>query len=185
MFNIVNEIVFVDIDDTLGNTREAVASLYRAMTGKEPLDINTTKSKRYHKFCPLWTDDFIENLFKSGKEIYSILKPFDGAVEGIEYLTRKGYDVRIVTMNHPESIQYKYEWIKKYFPRLADRVYYVDWRIENKDVFKGYSIIDDDIKNIKTNQSFMPILFDLHGVYDGVPMKSKVCKSWEEIISNF
>lgn len=177
-----NKIIFVDIDDTLADTRAAVAALYKRNTGENPLDTKSVKSKMYAGFCPLWTDVQVDNLFRSSKELYEILEPLEGAVEGINYLLKKGYDVRIVTMHYPFSIQYKYEWIKKYFPMLEDKAYYVDTRMKNKDVFKGLAIIDDDMKNIATNESDMPILLDFYGIYDEVEHDSIVCRNWGEVI---
>lgn len=181
-----NKIIFVDIDDTLADTRAAVAALYKKVTRYDPLNIKEVKSKKYFEFCPLWTDEYIESFFESSRQLYSVIKPLEGAVEGIDYLIGKGYDVRVVTMHHPKSIQYKQEWIERYFPLLEHKVYYVNWRLPNKDVFKGYSLIDDDIKNIKTNMNEMPILLDFYEIYSKEEIRGlNVCKSWSEVIQKF
>lgn len=176
-------IIFIDVDDTMADTRAAIAHLYKSITGDEPLDTRAVKSKRYFEFCPLWDDDQVDKLFRIGNGIYEVVKPLEGAVEGIKYLMNKGYDIRVVTMHSPESIMPKHNWIAKYFPDLKDKVYYVDWHFGNKDVFRGHAIIDDDIKNIKTNDSNYAILLDFYGIYDGVPTKGIKCKSWKEVIS--
>lgn len=176
------KIIFVDVDDTLADTRAAVAALYKEITGDEPLDVRIKGSKKYYEFCPLWEDSHVSKLFRSSKEIYEKAVPLNGAVEGIKYLLDKGYDVRVVTMHSPESVIYKHKWLEKYFPELESKVYYVDWRTKNKDVFNGYAIIDDDIKNIKTNKSNMPILLDYYGIYDGVVLNHDICKTWNEVV---
>ena len=176
-------IIFIDVDDTIADTRAAVASIYEKRTGRKALDIKSIPSKRYCDFCPSWTDKDVENLFKEGKEIYEVAKPLEGSLEAINYLLYKGYDVRIVTLNYPHSVGHKYNWIERHFPELQDRVYYVDWRMPNKDVFKGYAIIDDDLKNIKSNKSDYPILIDFYDIYNTGEYDSFRVKSWEEIIN--
>ena len=85
-------------------------------------------------------------------------------------------------MHSPESVVYKHRWIEKHFPELESKVYYIDWRMKNKDVFNGYAIIDDDIKNIKTNESNMPILLDYYGIYDDIILNHNICKTWKEAV---
>ena len=186
MLNLTREenkkIIIVDVDDTLADTRAAIAALYKQITGDEPLDCKIKGSKKYFEFCPLWENSDIDKLFKSSKEIYETAKPLNGAREAITNLLNKGYEIRVATMHSPNSILYKHNWIKKYFPELEDKVYYVDWRMRNKDVFSEYAIIDDDIKNIKTNRSSKPILLDFYGLYDGVILKHDICKTWEEVV---
>lgn len=182
LFNREDKIIFVDVDDTIANTRQGVADIYTRITGNRTLTLHQ-KSKQYKDFCPGWTDEDIEKLFIRGVELYDVTKPIPGAEKAIEALIAKGYDVRIVTMHSPTSMDAKYQWIKKYFPMLEGKVYYVDWRIGNKDVFKGYSLIDDDMKNIKTNKSCKPILLDLYNIYPNVADYIK-CRSWDEVLTN-
>ncbi len=175
-------IIFIDVDDTIADTRAAIAQLYYRETGKRPLSPRSTKTKRYCDFCPLWSDAKIAELFEEGQKIYNVAEPLRGAVEGVRNLIQKGYDVRIVTMHSPKSIKYKHAWLERYFPELQNKVYYVDWNIGNKDVFVGYSIIDDDLKNIAHNESRYPILLDFYDIYSEQETRGIVCKSWEEII---
>lgn len=174
-------IIFIDIDDTLADTRRAVYDLYVAITGDIMANINT-KTKRYNDFCPKWTDDDIEHLFKNGYTLYGNAKPLPGAVEGVKTLLDRGYDVRIATMHASRGMEAKHDWIEKYFPELEDKIYYIDYRLSNKDVFRGYAIIDDDLKNIKTNQSAKPILLDVYNIYSDLEGYIK-CKSWNEVLT--
>lgn len=177
--------IFLDVDDTIADTRAAIARIYESVTGDMTKSIFDTKSKKYCDFCPLWTDEEIGVLFTLGTEVYEEAQPILGAVEGVKYLIDKGYDIYITTMNHPLSIADKQKWIEKYFPDLKDKVYYIHWDIPNKDVFEGYAIIDDDVKNVATNNSYKPILLDFYGLYekDFIPRDVIYCKNWKEVMS--
>ncbi|MCF0126854.1 MAG: hypothetical protein HUJ68_14100 [Clostridia bacterium] len=176
-------IVFVDIDDTLCNTRKAFGSLYKEITGDSPLEVRGTGIKDYTDICPLWSVNEIEKVFQTGYELYNRAEPVPGAIEGIKKLLSKGYDVRVVSMySETPCIIHKQFWIKKYFPELMNRLYFLDLNLEDKDVFVGRAIIDDDIKNIKYNKSSYPVLLDINGVYDNKNFNGiKKCKTWSEI----
>lgn len=158
-------IIFVDIDDTLADTRQGVYDLYSSITGDYSGDINI-KSKNYADFCPLWTHEQVYKLFADGKVLYEIIKPLPKAVEAIEVLINRGYDVRIVTIQQPSGVAAKQKWIDRYFPKLSKKVYYVTHYNLGKDTFNGYSIVDDDLRNIKNNKSLKPILIDYYNIYD-------------------
>ena len=190
MFKKTNElnrkkIIFVDVDDTIADTRTAIVSLYEEITKDKAKSFDEVKTKTYCDFCPKWTDDEISKIFKSGKEVYSRALPLVGAIEGINYLLSKDYEVYITTMNCPESVKYKQEWIARHFPELETKVIYIDWRIPNKDFFEGYALIDDDIKNVTGNRSCYPILLDFYNVYDKseVPKNTIICRTWKEIMN--
>lgn len=186
MINNKSRIIYIDVDDTLADTRAAIKSLYEKKTGDKAIQSNTY-SKRYFTLCPGWTDKEISKIFSEGEELYSMTKPLEYAVEGVQYLEALGYDIRIVTMNSPESVQHKHNWIKRYFPRLQDKVFYVNWKMRNKDDFCGKSIIDDDFKNVRSNKSQIPILLDFYNIYEDTPLSNNIilCRSWGEVVKNF
>lgn len=186
MFNRHNQslpdtIVYVDVDDTLCDTRKAVAKKYEEATGLSAKNVYV-KSKRYTDFCPEWNDEKISSLFGSlSRNLYQSAEPIKGAVKGIMDLEALGYDVRIVTIQNPDGAGGKQEWINTHFPSLKDKVYYVNSTTYNKDIFKGLSIIDDDDRNIRNNKSTFPILLDIYGVYNANTSKH-YCSSWEEVV---
>lgn len=173
-----DNIIFIDVDDTLCDTRGAVAQLYREFFGERPLSLSV-KSKRYGDFCPKWSDEDIENLFKGNSRLYDIAVPIEGAIDAVKRLERIGYDLRIVTFNHALGISKKQEWIDKFFPTLSNKIYYLTMGLYNKDVFEGYAIIDDDMKNILSNKSTHRILLDVYNIYS-VGEKSS---NWNDVLS--
>lgn len=181
--NANSNIIFVDIDDTLCNTREAIYKIYQETTG----DLSTTpytKDKRHESFCPMWTGDEVEKLFMYGKKLYETALPFPDAVQAMDTLAKKGYDIRVVTLQHPEGMSYKQEWINKYFPSLSNKVYVYTNVEGNKDVFCGHAIIDDHWKNIETNGSKYSVLYDYYNIYDKIkyPFKYRTLK---DMVDNF
>lgn len=178
-----NSIIFIDIDDTICDTRKAVLDIYNILTDSKSVD--TYESKRYVDFCPMWSDAEIGNLFKFGaKDIYQKAEVIPGAKEGIAKLISLGFDIRLVSLNYAESVAYKQEWVNNNFPMLKDKLYIGTCVGGNKDIFKGYAIIDDDIKNIKTNSSQYPILLDVHGVYKNELYAHKY-SSWKDLVDKF
>lgn len=177
-----NKIIFLDIDDTLADTRRAVYDLYVELTGDNSGDINV-KSKRYVDFCPLWSDKDIEKLFNS-YTLYERVKPMFGAKEVMSKLVEKGYDLRIATIHVANGVPVKQKWIETHFPELKDKVYYVNCVDNNKDVFREYGLVDDDMKNIKTNKSSTPVLLDIYNIYDEVEVKNKA-KRWIDVLTKY
>lgn len=176
-------IIFIDIDDTLCNTREAIYKIYQETTG----DLSTsicTKDKQYESFCPMWENGEVEALFFHGRELYSKAKPFPEAEKAIEALLKKGYDIRLVTLQFAESAMYKQYWVNEYFPNLADKLYFCTNIESNKDIFIGHAIIDDHWKNIETNGSKYPVLYDYYDIYEDKSYPFKF-KSLREIVDCF
>ncbi len=178
-----DKIIFIDIDDSICDTRRAVYDIYQEISGDKSSDI-MIPSKRYKDFCPKWEDEQINNLFKTSKEVYNTAKPVKGAVEGVEKLLKLGFDVRLVSLNFSSSVHYKQEWVDKYFPSLSDKLYIGTNVRANKDIFKGFAIIDDDMKNIETSPCEYPILIDIYNIYKDSPYQHKY-SSWKELVDKF
>ena len=177
-----DNIIFIDIDDTICDTRKAFGELYTEITG-EP--IAATNVRHYRDMCPKWTDENeIKIIFKNGGEVYRKAQPVQGAKEGISKLIQKGFKIKLVSLNFADSAWAKQKWIEKFFPELKDDVILLTSMNTNKDIFKGHAIIDDDLKNIKTNGSRFPILLDIYDVYKDLEYKHKY-RSWKEIVDKF
>lgn len=185
MFNKLNpnsNIIFVDIDDTICDTRKAFVDIYKRVTGEEPAKMNV---RNYEDMCPLWTQkNEITRLFKYGKDIYNEAQPIQGAKEGIDRLLKKGYVVKLVTLNFADSAFEKQKWVERHFPELADHVIMLTSINTNKDIFKGHAIIDDDFKNIRTNCSNYPILLDTYNIYDEMDYIHKY-RGWKDLVDKF
>ena len=176
-----DNIIFIDIDDTICDTRKAFGELYTEITGKP---IQPMNSKRYKDMCPDWGEEEITIIFKNGGEVYRKAQPVPGAKEAIAKLQQKGFKIKLVSLNFADSAWAKQKWINKYFPELKEDLIILTSMKANKDIFKGYAIIDDDYKNIKTNGSRFPILLDMYNVYDDLNYGDKH-HSWKEIVDKF
>lgn len=183
MFSKDKQIILIDIDDTLANTRQAVFDLYVDATGDKSGNINV-EDKQYVAFCPLWTDEEIEKLFYNGYVLYDRVQPMPMAQKAVTALEERGYDVRIATLHTAHGIPAKQAWVDKHFPTLSNKVIYINDTLGNKDIFKEYALIDDHYKNIKTNKSAIPILLDIYNVYRSMDRDSCIiCKSWAEVMN--
>ncbi len=176
----MSKIILVDIDDTLANTRQAMLEFYRQKTNDYSTSIEGARTYWYtDALCPLFSEEEAEAAFSDPK-LFSILKPLEGAQEGIQYLQDKGYDVRVCTLHNAEGIALKDKWIDYYFPNLKVR-YYSTSVGGNKDVFSAYAIIDDNVKNIDTSPCEKPILLDYFEIQENGNGRCRVT-SWNELI---
>ncbi|MEG0153414.1 MAG: hypothetical protein RR744_09650, partial [Cellulosilyticaceae bacterium] len=83
-----NNIVYIDIDDTICDTRKALGNIYKRVTGEDFVGIN---SRDYEDMFPLWhQEDEVTKLFRYGKDIYNEAQPVLGAKEGVAKLLKKG-----------------------------------------------------------------------------------------------
>ena len=90
------------------------------------------------------------------KGFYRNLKVIKGAQEAVALL-EKHFDVYIATKPknaNPHCIPEKLEWIEEHFPSLRKKVFFTP----NKDLLRGYALIDDHKKWSGFNGEF--ILFN-------------------------
>lgn len=181
----VNKVILVDVDDTIANTRQAILDYYRLETGDYSTSIKDAKGYWYTDgMCPKFTAERCAEAFNDPK-LFKLLKPLEGAKEGIAYLQQKGYEVRICTLHNAMGIALKDKWLDYNFPTLTTR-HYSTMLGGNKDVFCAYSIIDDNIKNISTSSCDVPILLDFFEIQNDKVFdkrdKRKRITSWKELI---
>lgn len=179
-----SKVILVDVDDTIANTRQAILDYYRLETGDYSTSLERAKSYWYaYDLCPKFTNEEVENAFNDPL-LFKLLKPMEGAQEGVAYLQRKGFDIRVCTMHRAEGVILKDTWLNYHFPTIESRYYSTSLR-GNKDDFSAYSIIDDNIKNINTSPCDIPILLDFFGIQGNIYRKDDKrirVNSWKEII---
>lgn len=176
-----DKVIFLDIDDTLADTRRAVLSLYEQMEQKKAGSIST-KSKSYTGFCPNWTQKNIKELFEEKASIlYDTVLPMEGSREAVSELINLGYDVRVASTQHPKGAYAKYKWIKKYFPELKDKICFVTYNCD-KNFIKEWAIIDDDFSNIEKSKCAYPILLDMYDIYSDLDYDYRV-RNWRSALA--
>ena len=172
------KIIYVDVDDTIAETRRAVLEFYRDMTKDYTTGLATSKEFSYQGMCPKMTREQIENIFID-LDFFRKLKPIDGAVEGLTYLLNKGYDVRFCTAHKPEGRLFKDVWLNTYFPMIS-KVNYVDVYESKKD-YRGYAFIDDGVHHLEENQSNIKILFDNYDIFSSDDKSIIKINNWTQI----
>jgi 5'(3')-deoxyribonucleotidase len=154
-----NKIIYVDVDDTVADTRMAIVRYYRQFTGDKSTDFLMKTDYDFSPLCPQWTPERMRQAFMD-PVFFSCLKPFPGARNGIDYLLSKGYDVRFCTAHRPEGEMLKRAWCREVFPKVKKII--VTEPFKGKDEYEGYAFIDDGTYNLVNNKSQIRILFDIY-----------------------
>lgn len=169
-------IIYIDLDDTVINTREGIYKLYEFMT--EQKADRAIKTKEYADSLPQWENGRVNMMFGMQSDmIYAFCEPMPGALEAIQKLKDK-YDIFFVTLQIPNGVPGKHMWVRHYLAEFESRIIYMSGLNVKKDMFVGHAFIDDSINNIETNNSTYPILYDYYGCY---PQETRV-SSWNAIL---
>lgn len=180
----LNNIIYIDVDDTVANTREAMVEYYRKHTN----DFSTNHlmydgTPKYDVLCPKWDREQITKTFYD-KEFFKILKPFQEAQEYIRKLQELGYDIIFCTAHRIEGSRLKTEWIQTHFPFVKKII--ITQPFQRKDKYIGFGFIDDQIHNLETNQSEHKILIDIYNLQTSQKFdKIILLDEWEKIYQYF
>lgn len=87
--------------------------------------------------------------------IWRRVEPLPGAQDSVSKLQRDGHEIIVVTAAHPDTVKWKYEWLSKYFPKIAYRDIVFCTR---KQLIRGDFLIDDAPHNL-FGGVYIPIMF--------------------------
>lgn len=142
------------------------------------------------------TNYFREELSKKGltgkefwtiPDLYSKVKPVEGAVTGCTLLKELGYRLLPVTKVYTEHVSSKRRWVKEYFPMLEDPIY-ISLGGSKSDIKCDY-IIDDDPKNFEGFTRETKCITFKTPYYSGTPyikgVTPLVADNWYQVFQYF
>lgn len=148
----------IDFDSTLVDTDAAVLEVYRLETGDYSTSLKDNDSWWYDSMCPKWSREVQKDVFANPR-FFEVLKPIEGAFDALKYFKSKGAKLIICTAHRADGIVYKAKWIQENMP-FIDTVVYVDMHYGmDKSMIKGHLLFDDNLHNLRSVQTQLPICF--------------------------
>lgn len=147
-----NESVFVDIDCTVNNYAELWCKKLNEKFQKNVKyeDITCYDIDKVFQISKKATLSVIDEIF------YNELQVLDLVHKNLKYLISEGWYVYFLTSTPPNEVPIKAKWIEENFPYIGSQnVIYS----ENKSVFSGDYLIDDNIYHINHSQCRNKLLF--------------------------
>lgn len=174
-----NFIVLLDVDNVLEDLTTAWINAVNIKFGTNvnPDDITDWEMK---KFFPNLSRTQIYSPLHT-KEFWKSLEPMTGAKKYVELLIEKECEVCLVTSSHPDTVAYKYNFIKKHFPMIA---YNDIFFCSRKQLVIGDVLVDDKPKNL-IGGSYHKLLMDCphNRSFDETKYNIKRVKNWREVFN--
>lgn len=173
-------ILAIDIDNTICNLQEVVINLFNE---RHNTNYTVNDFTDYDVVNVLPKNDAIDMQKMYGESgLYDIVKPLEGAQDGLQKLINDGHHVYLVTDAVPKTYGEKVEFIHRYFPFIDD-AHIVS--MKHKHLFKCDIMIEDNLNNLLAKPYYHRICLDfpwnhsnkdyIYGIYR--------CKNWTEIIA--
>lgn len=168
-----------DVDGVLNNLMDVVVDIFNERYGTAYVinDITT------YDLANCLTQTVATNMKEifTDSEIWSRMKPINGAQEGLKKLVRNGHQVYLVTNNAPHTFGAKVDWIQHYFPFIESSKIIC---MKDKWLFKCDAMIEDCYETLIANPCYDRVLVnqpwnqsDKDWVYN-----IHRCSTWDEII---
>lgn len=115
------------------------------------------------------------------KELWDLLTPLENSQKIMKSLIDDGHRILIVTSAHPDTIPFKYNFLKRYFPFIPFKDVIIT---SHKQMVKGDILIDDAPHNLKDGE-YLGILMDAphNKEYNESSQAIVRVHNWDEIYS--
>ena len=169
--------ILVDVDNVLEDLNQAWVNAVNEKYGTNvsPNDIVSWDIEQF--FDGLSRTQVFSPLHD--KRFWESLEPIDGAPEYLKKLIDDGYQVLLVTSSHPDTIQYKYRFIVKYFPYISfkDIIF-----ASKKQMIRGDVMIDDAPHNLEGGEYLGLLMYSPHNRgYNAEEQGFIPVDNWEQI----
>lgn len=169
--------ILVDVDNVLEDLNQAWVNAVNEKYGTNvsPNDIVSWDIEQF--FDGLSRTQVFSPLHD--KRFWESLEPIDGAPEYLKKLIDDGYQVLLVTSSHPDTIQYKYRFIVKYFPYISfkDIIF-----ASKKQMIRGDVMIDDAPHNLEGGEYLGLLMYSPHNRgYNAEEQGFIRVDNWEQI----
>jgi uncharacterized HAD superfamily protein len=194
--------IAVDLDDVLGNEKEAVRLFINERFGFNHTPEDYLVDGEYWGYWEsVWGQDT-----EKGEEMHQAYidagakgrhEPVTGAFEAIEKLKRK-FNLIIITSRGDKHVQITKVWLQNHFPDVFKRVEFIPLWGERKVITKAYIakqlgaefLIDDNYEHCEqaVEAGLETILFGTYGWnrrYRHLPSGMTRCDNWAEVLEYF
>jgi 5'(3')-deoxyribonucleotidase len=180
--------IVIDCDDTLINSGQALRDLHFEKTGELIPEILTWNGSDV--LGENYPDDYIESLFLD-EGFWRHVKLFPNAKEVLIRLRDSGiYELELCTIGRPKNIKAKIDFLHNNgFDDIFSKYHFIALNNEmvmNKDFLKGLALIDDNVKNLTSEEIDFHILFQGESPKDwNKGWNGLVAHDWLELESMF
>lgn len=136
-------IIVCDIDNCLNDLMLKTIELYNTRYGKT-LKLSDITAYNFSECLSQQEENDICALFQE-KELWDSLQPLPDSQWGIETLMNMGHKVVFATATHECNLQWKCDWMAKYFPIKSTREII---RIQDKSLLRADVMIDDCMEHL-------------------------------------
>ena len=148
-------IICVDFDNTLCNLQEVVVKMFNKRYGTHHTMDDFTDYD-VAQILPKNEAVLMKKMYAEGN-LYSNVKPLQGAQNAIEKLINAGHQVYVVSDIIPQTYAEKVDWLKFYFPQIDDAHIVA---MKHKHLFKCDIMIEDNLQNLLAKPYYERICFD-------------------------
>ena len=173
-------VIMVDVDDVICNLQETVVKLFNERFGA---NYTLNDFTEYNIMNVLPTQDGIVMRDMYGESgLYDKVLPIPGAQDGVQKLMNMGHEIYLVTAAIPKTYGEKVEFIKRYFPFIAESHIVC---MKHKWMFKADVMIEDNLQTLLANPNYHRICFNMpwnqskkdwvYGIHR--------CYNWDDIVA--
>ena len=138
--------ILLDMDGVLAQFIPALIEEYNFLTN-EHISEDEIKSFNVKDYV---NDPFLVGRIKNATGFARNLKPYDGALDAVNFLVGAGHEILFVSCptNCPTSAHEKREWLNYYFSKLWQKAPLITTPPGMKKHVRGDVLVDDDPKNL-------------------------------------
>lgn len=178
--------LYVDFDGVIGNTIEAITTLYDLDFHDAPnykkVDWSDVETWRFEELSAA-TEKQLDDYFNDDR-FFVYLRPMENVVEILEYLSRY-HEIEVVTVGYPKNVFLKGFWLKKHLPfikRCRGVILRDDEDKSCVDMSDGI-LIDDVAKNLAASNARLKICYgDKYVWNEDLPDDAVRCVNWTEVL---
>ena len=171
--------LFVDFDGVIGNTIEAIVTLYNRDYNEnfEWCYVETWDFSELTKASPEKIDEYFND-----QRFFEVLKPMENALEVLERLSKK-HKIHVVTIGYRNNLNLKYEWCKQHLPYADFTGILLEGNADKSIVnMTGGMLIDDVAHNLATCSAKYRVCYGDEYVWNvPLPERTVRCFNWAQV----
>lgn len=181
--------LFLDFDNTIVNTTQAIVSLYNEdfqyYKDFNPVNWRTVDTYNFEE-CTLASKDYINTYFNQPRFFYRLICMSNAAL-ALNFLANK-FDITIVSLGFSPNLKGKVEWLYNYYeiddqlPFNFTGVNMKEYKDKSHINMSGGILVDDNARMLETSNASTKICFgEVHSWND--TWTGLRAKDWKELIA--